>query len=135
MDGLVEERNYNLQRNLLQDTLETLIVPEMDATIKAGELIENLGNLWKEATLDEKHNLLSILLDAVYVDLLNTRSIVGILPKPAFYKLFESIQQKPDSKFIIFNPKENTPYTPERVVGLVETGESGTLPETILYFI
>ena len=70
------------------------------------------------------------MLDAVYIDPLNTRSIVGILPKPAFYKLFEAIKQKPDSKVIIFNPKENAPDTPERVVGLVETGEGRTTPET-----
>jgi site-specific DNA recombinase len=79
-----------------------------------------------EAMLEEKHKLLTIMLDAVYVDLLNNRSIVGILPKPAFYRLFESLKQKPDSKVIIFNPKQNAPDSAERVVGLVETGESRT---------
>lgn len=111
-------------------------MPEMDATIKAGELIENLGNIWKESTPEEKHKLLTIMLDAVYVDLLNSRSIVGLLPKPAFYRLFESLKQKPDSKVIIFDPKENAPDSPERVVGMVETGESRTPPETtILCFV
>jgi len=98
-------------------------VPEIDATVKAGELIENLGNIWHEATPEEKHRLLTIMLEAVYVDLLNTRNIVGILPKPAFYRLFESLKQKPNSKVIIFNPKENAPDSSERLVGLVETGE------------
>jgi site-specific DNA recombinase len=46
IDGLIEEKEYNLQRKLLEDTLETLVVPEMDATIKAGELIENLGSIF-----------------------------------------------------------------------------------------
>ena len=99
----------------------------MDATIKAGELIENLGSIWHEAMLEEKHKLLTIMLDAVYVDLLNNRSIVGILPKPAFYRLFESLKQKPDSKVIIFNPKENAPDSAERLVCLVETGEAPSL--------
>jgi len=134
VDGLVEEREYNLQRKLLQDNLGALVVPEMDATIKAGELIENLGNIWKESTPEEKHKLLTIMLDAVYVDLLSSRSIVGLLPKPAFYRLFESLKQKPDSKVTIFNPKENAPDSPERVVGMVETGESRTPPETMLCF-
>jgi hypothetical protein len=100
----------------------------MDATIKAGELIEKLGNIWRDSTLEEKHKLLTIMLDAVYVDLLNSRSIVGILPKPTFYGLFESIKRKPDSKVIIFNPqeKENAPVSSGRVLGLVETGESRT---------
>ena len=65
-------------------------------------------------------------IEVAYVDLLNNRSVVGILPKPAFYRLFESLKQKLDSKVIIFNPneKENALRNPERVVGLVETGES-----------
>ena len=58
---------------MLQDNLEALVVPEMDATIKAGELIENLGNIWKESTLEEKHKLLTIMLDAVYVDAKQTK--------------------------------------------------------------
>jgi site-specific DNA recombinase len=126
VDGLVEEGQYDLQRKLLQDNLETLVVPEADEAMKAGELIENLGNIWKCATLEEKHKLLTIMLDAVYVDLLNSRSIVGILPKPTFYGLFESLKRKPDSKVTIFNPreKENAPGSSGRMLGLVETGES-----------
>lgn len=77
--GLIEEGECNPQRKLLQDNLGTLVVLEMDATMKAGELIENLGNIWKESTPKEKPKLLTIMLDAGYVDLLNSQSIVGIL--------------------------------------------------------
>jgi len=69
------------------------------------------------------------MLDAVYVDLPTNRNIVGLLTKPVFYQLFESLKQKPDSKVIIFNSqkKENAPFTTEReMVGLVEAGESRT---------
>jgi hypothetical protein len=45
------------------------------------------------------------MLDAVYIDLLATRSIVGLLPKPPFYSLFESLRQRSDSK-LIFNPEQ-----------------------------
>jgi len=126
VDGLVEEGEYNLQRKLLQSNLETLVVPEADAAMKAGELIENLGNIWESATLEEKHKLLTTMLDAVYVDLLTSGRIVGLLPKPAFYRLFESLKRKPDAKVIIFNPqeKENALESTGRVLGLVETGES-----------
>ncbi len=80
------------------------------------------------------------MLDAVYIDLIASRSIVGWLPKPAFYSLFESLRQKPDSKVIVFNPeesgepgpedqKENAPKQSGReMVGLVETGEGRTPP-------
>lgn len=76
------------------------------------------------------------MLDAVYIDLLTTRSVVGLLPKPAFYGLFESLRQTPDSRVIVFNPEgsdelslgeqqENAPVSPGReMVGLVEAGES-----------
>ena len=68
------------------------------------------------------------MLNAVYVDLLTTRRIVGLLPKPAFYRLFESLKRKPHSKVIIFNPKEkeNALNSTGRVLGLVETGEASS---------
>ena len=137
MDGLIEEGEYDVQRRLLQGSIEALVIPEVDATLHAGELLESLGSIWGKATLEERHRLLSRMLDAVYIDLLTNRSIIGLLPKPAFYSLFESLRQMPDSNVIIFNPdnpnepgpgdqKENALGYPERVVGLVETGESRT---------
>ncbi len=46
-----------------------------------------------------------------------------LLPKPAFYKFFEAIKQKLDSKVTIFNQNEkgNALDSPERVMGMVET--------------
>ena len=55
------------------------------------------------------------MLDAVYIDLIASRSIVGWLPKPAFYSLFESLRQKPDSKVIVFNPGESGEPGPEAI--------------------
>jgi site-specific DNA recombinase len=128
VDGLVEEEEYESQRKLLQSNLETLVVPEADVAMKAGQLIENLGTIWEGATLAEKHKLLTTMLDAVYVDLLTSRMLVGLLPKPAFYRLFESLKREPNSKVIIFNPKEkeNALNSTGRVLGLVETGENRT---------
>jgi hypothetical protein len=77
-----------------------------DAAINAGEMLESPGLIWQKATLEEKHKLLSGMLEAIYVDLFNTRSIIGLLPKPAFYGLFESFKQIPGSKVIVFNPEE-----------------------------
>ena len=100
----------------------------MVAPRKARELIENLGRIWEGATLAEKHKLLTTMLSAVYVDLLITGRIVGLLPKPPFYRLFETLRHMPDSKVTIFNPqeKENALISSEHVLGLVETGESRT---------
>lgn len=106
VDGIVDDADYNVQRKLLQDNFDSLVVPEADATLNAGELLETLGLVWEKATLGEKHRLISGMLEAVYVDLAATRSIVGIQPKPSFYPLFESLKQKPDNKLMVFNPGE-----------------------------
>ena len=92
VDGLIKESEYDVQRKLLQDSLQALVVPEIDAALNAGAILENLSNIWEEATLEEKHKLLTTMLDAVYVDLLTSRSVVGLLPKPAFYALFEALE-------------------------------------------
>lgn len=106
VDGLVEVGEYNLQRKLLQDKLESLVMPEVDTTLKAGELLEDLGLLWDKATLEEKHGLLTAILDAVYIDLWANRSVVGIQPKPSFYPLFQSLKQDENSKVVIFDPNQ-----------------------------
>ena len=111
---------------------------DKDAAMKAGELIENLGNIWEGATLAEKHQLLTTMLDTVYVDLLTSRSIVGLLPKPAFYRLFESLKRNQGLKVIIFNPREGEGTWPHQekenalepsghVLVLVEAGEAPPL--------
>ena len=128
VDGLIEDGEYELQRKLLQDRLSTLVIPEMEAAMDAGAFLENLGIIWTKATMEEKHKLLVIMLDAVYVDLLTSRKVVGILPKPAFYHLFESLKRQKDSKVIVFKPDdypEDNDQTDchNTMVGLVETGE------------
>jgi len=131
VDGIMDDSEYNMQRKLLQDTLDSLVIPEAEAAINAGELLESLGLIWEKATLEEKHRLLAGMLEAVYVDLAVSRSVVGIQPKPPFYPLFESLKHKPESKVTLFNPGEDDKETgsgliPEPDFGLVETGESRT---------
>ena len=132
VDGVLSDGEYGVQRTLLNDTLNSLVVPENDATISAGEMLENLGFIWEKATLEEKHRLLRTMLEAVYVDLAASRSIVGIQPKGAFYPLFDSLKRIPGNKVIIFRPGEvgqretGSSFEPEPDCGLVETGESRT---------
>jgi len=59
----------------------------------AGQMLESLGLIWDRATLEEKHRILTGMLEAVYVDIGEKKSIVGIQPKSAFYPLFESLKQ------------------------------------------
>jgi site-specific DNA recombinase len=132
VDGVMGDGEYGVQRTLLNDALNSLVLPEAHATIAAGELLENLGPVWREATLEEKHRLLTVMLEAVYVDLAASRSIVGLQPKAPFYPLFDSLKQMPGNKVIIFRPgevqerKTGSVLNAEPDFGLVETGESRT---------
>ncbi len=130
VDGLVSDGEYGVQRTILNDALNSLVEPENDATMSAGEILENLGLIWGKATLDEKHRLLKNMLEAVYVDLAASRSIVGIQPKAPFYPLFDSLKRNPENRVIIFRPgeveqrKTGSSFEQEPDCGLVETGES-----------
>lgn len=83
VDGLADESDYTLQKKLLQYQLDGLVMPEADAAFDAGEKLENLGAVWEAASLQDKHALLLSMLDAVYLDLAQTQSVVGIRPKRA----------------------------------------------------
>jgi site-specific DNA recombinase len=128
IDGLIEEGEYNIQRKLLQDTFDSLVIPEEDAAINAGKLLENLGTIWQGATLEEKHKLLSLMLEAVYVDLVASRSIVGIQARPAFYPIFNALENQADNKIIVFCANNGKKIEPVLATGsstvMVETGES-----------
>ncbi len=132
LDGVIDDGEYNVQRKLLQNNLDSLVIPEADAAMNAGEMLESLGLIWQKATLEEKHKLLSGMLEAVYVDLAASRSIVGIQPKPPFYPLFEALKQIPEAKVTLFNPgsdlktKDSISMMESENFGLVETGESRT---------
>jgi hypothetical protein len=128
IDGLIDEGDYNVQRKLLQDAFDSLVIPEEDAAINAGNLLENMGHLWEKATLAEKHRLLSIMLEAVYVDLAASRSIVGLQPKPAFYPLFRSLQNHEENQITVFfndnKGKIESLLKQNSSTVLVETGEA-----------
>ena len=66
-----------------------MVIPGVDSAKEAGELMEDLPALWEEATVSERRRLLLTMLDAVYVDTVDTKAIVAVRPKPAFQALFE----------------------------------------------
>ncbi len=47
------------------------------------------------------------MLEAVYLDLVATRSVVGIVPRPPFYTLFESLLGGSSAEVKIFKPQTN----------------------------
>jgi hypothetical protein len=47
-----------------------------------------------------------MIFETVYVDFWANRFVVGIQAKPAFYALFQSLEQNDDSKVVIFDPND-----------------------------
>ena len=64
--------------------LESLLIPEVDAAKAAGRLLRNMPRLWAGATLQERHQLLTTILDAVCIDMKYGNSVVSVKAKPAF---------------------------------------------------
>ena len=52
-------------------------------------MLENLPQLWGKADLGQRREMLVTMLDAVYVERREEKSIVAIRAKPAFRPLFE----------------------------------------------
>ena len=119
VDGLFPDGEYQRQKKLLEMELESLVVPAANAAEEAGKLIMNLKNLWAAANLAERRKLLLTMLDGVYIDAKQTKSIVAIRPKPPFKPIFQVAVTKEGSNIRIINePIQGSS------VFLVETGES-----------
>ncbi|MFC2021166.1 hypothetical protein ACFLU1_05215 [Chloroflexota bacterium] len=73
------------------------------------------------------------MLDAVYVDTKQTKSVIAVKPKPPFQPVFHVAPQREGSVIRILNGRENESSRP--AVFLVEAGESRTTPETTLCFV
>jgi hypothetical protein len=108
VDGVYDEGEYQRQRRQLELELESLVVPEADAAEEAGYLIQQLPDLWEGATPTERRQLLLCMLDGVYVDSKEERSIVALKPKSAFQALFQIATTKEGSGVVLYNEKAPT---------------------------
>jgi len=91
VDQLIEEADYQKQVREIRARLDTMVIPEVNEALESGKLVQDLRGLWSLADLDERHRLLRLMMDAVYVDIVTTRKVVGIAPKPGFRRLFEVV--------------------------------------------
>jgi len=103
VDGLYSHEDYRREKRSPEDKLATLGVPGVDAAMEAGKLLENLPVLWEEADLTERRKLLMAMLDAVYVDTVEEKSVVAIRPKPAFRPLLENATTRAGSGIALIN--------------------------------
>ena len=113
MDGLYDDEGYRREKRSLEDKLANLVVPGVDAAMETGNLLENLPALWQEADLTERRKLLMAMLDAVYVDTDEEKSVVAIRPKPAFRPIFEVATTREGSGIALINQTPQTRDEPE----------------------
>ena len=91
VDGLFDEIEYHRQKKSLEWELESLLIPEVDAAKEAGRLLADMPRLCAGANLQERHQLLTMILDAVYVDMKDKKSIVSVKAKPAFQAVLDTL--------------------------------------------
>ena len=69
--------------------------------------------MWEEADLTERRKLLLAMLDAVYVDTVEEKSVVAVRPKPAFRPLLEMATTSTGSGIVPINDTPPGPEGPE----------------------
>ncbi|HLF03813.1 MAG TPA: recombinase zinc beta ribbon domain-containing protein [Dehalococcoidia bacterium] len=86
LDGLKPHEDYLREKRQLEDRLQSLVVPGINAAQDAGKLLEKTCPPYglKPALPNDGKSCL----EAVYVDPVEERSIVGFRPKPAFQALY-----------------------------------------------
>ncbi len=111
IDNLFDENEYNRQKKLMELELESLRVPEASAAEEAGNLIKELPRLWKEANLEERRKLLLTMIDSVYYDAKESKSIVAIKPKAPFIPVFKVATTREGSGVTLINGRPPGPLT------------------------
>ena len=91
----ISDSEYDSELSRIEAELMTLVVPGIDEFTRAGELLEDFGNLFRAANTMEKNELLLSVLDAVYLDPDN-RAVHSIQPKPAFAGPIRAMAERVD---------------------------------------
>ena len=86
----IDEDTYRRERANVQERLDALVIPDEGSVLDAGSFLETLGGVWAEATPSERKELLGLLLDAVFVDVVGHR-IVCVRPQPPYVALFRQV--------------------------------------------
>jgi len=83
LDLELTDEEYQAERQRVRDRLAAITPPEAAELAQAAITLRTMGDVWPRATLEEKRDMLRLILTAVYVDV-TTGEITGLEPKPAF---------------------------------------------------
>ena len=82
-------------------------MPGLDAVLEVGKLLEDLPKLCIRANLAERRRILMSILEAVYVECKEEKSIVAIKPKPAFRSIFEIAETEARSERVLIKDEDH----------------------------
>ena len=101
VDGAYTDAEYRRELTALDGELAAVRAEPApaDARIAAVALLRDLEALWLTANLEERHKLLTALVEAVYVD--HAGRIVGIAPKAAMVPVFAALATKAETGVMI----------------------------------
>ena len=83
----IDEAEYRQESALIQAKLSGLVNPVHGQVVTLGDNVEGVVAAWEIATKEERHEMLQMMVDAVYIDMI-TEEVVGLKPKSAFLPLF-----------------------------------------------
>lgn len=89
MYGDIDESFYLKESSKLKQDIyksENVGVDSIDSVIQVGEIIENIEEIWKMATLEEKDQLTKQLFEKIYM---KDTTIVAVEPTPIFWQLLQ----------------------------------------------
>ena len=114
LDGGLSWQGFTKIKDEAEALLASIYVPEFDDTVEAGQVLSDFGTLWNNALVGSRNRLLRSMLHAIYVDL-ESREVVGLLPKETFVAPILAMAQRDDIAIVKGNG--SVP------LGMVETGE------------
>jgi len=99
----LEEWEYEMERNKLEVALASMVVPQEHAAVEAGQRLATMLEVWDQATVEEKYQMLELMLDAAYCDT-ERKAIIALKPKPEFLPLLTLCQGLEERNGLFFVP-------------------------------
>ena len=106
-EGAFSDAEYEERLNEIDRLLGLTRTMELPTLEEAGQLFENIPQLWEEATPEERRKLISPLIERVYVDI-DSRLIGAIRPTVAFSTLLEKAIARAESAALTLHSQDET---------------------------